>query len=113
MREALNKSFFDEQYQKNEIEKILNRFENNKDTKMIAVSKGDDVGVLTQDTFYDIICNSITEFKETELIIPRKILVKANIKIKIKKSHGNCFCWYPFVMILIGIFIYLLRFLEI
>ena len=105
LREALNKSFFDEQYQKNEIEKILNRFENNKDTKMIAVSKGDDVGVLTQDTFYDIICNSITEFKETELIIPRKILVKANIKIKIKKSHGNCFCWYPFVMILIGIFI--------
>ena len=105
LEEALSKSFFDEESQTKEIKKILKRIENNKDIPMIALSKDENVGFLTKDTFYNIICNSITEINETELTIPRKIFVKANIKIKLSKTHGFCYGFYPLFLVLIGIFI--------
>ena len=105
LKDVLKKSLFTEGEQKKEIEKIINKIEKNQTELMIALSDNEDVAVLTMDTFYNIICNSITEINEALLTIPRKIFVKANIKDKLSKEHGKLYFIFPLFMISVGIFI--------
>ena len=107
---ALNKSFSTEN-QRKEIKKIMKKVrdkkndKNDKDFSLIVLNDGDNSGVITKETFIQIVCDSITEINETLLTFPRKLFVKNNINNKLEKEHGRIYYLYPILLLGIGIFI--------
>lgn len=107
LKSALKNSIISEENQKTEIQKMINYLEKNKESLTISLEIEENKGVITFDTFYHILCDSITEIKETTLTLPRKLYVCVNIKKKLNKTHGKCYFLYPLFMIFLGLFILL------